>query len=52
VFQMHILVFHLPSLYVATIASEYFKSRSGLHMECTWEAGDGAGDVRGGTGDV
>jgi hypothetical protein len=42
-------------LYVATVASECFKSRSGtvLHMGCAWEAATSdTGDVRGGVGNV
>jgi hypothetical protein len=39
-------------LYIATVASECFKSISMLHMECAWEAADGADDIPGGMGDV
>jgi hypothetical protein len=49
-FRCMFQVFYLSYLYVATIVSGCFKSRSGLHMGCEWEAASGAGDVRGDAG--
>jgi hypothetical protein len=40
-------------LYVGTVASECFqKVDQVLHIGYVWEVADGAGDVRGGVGDV
>jgi hypothetical protein len=34
-------------LYVATVASRCFKSRSGVHMECAWKGDGGTGPLPG-----
>jgi hypothetical protein len=46
-FRRMFQVFHLSSLYVATVAYGCFKIRSGLHVGCTWKAAGGAGNVWG-----
>jgi hypothetical protein len=50
VFQM--LVLSVSFMYVATVASGYFKSRSGVAHGMRWEAAGSADDIRSDLGDI
>jgi hypothetical protein len=47
-FRRMFQVFHLSFFYVASVASECFKSTSSVAKRCTWEAGGGVNSPRAG----